>query len=428
MGPKVIRQVLLKKSGTEPLGIEEYQKDSGYQSLEKVLKKYKPLDVVGEVVRSGLRGRGGAGFPTGRKWEMVATHRETDRYLVCNAGEHEPGTFKDRHLLRHNPHQLIEGMVIASYALGAKETHLFLNGTFTKEIERVREAIREAVDRGFLGSRIMGTDFSCDIQIFLGSDAYVAGEETAMLEAMQGREAKPKHKPPFYPTVFGLHGKPTVVNNVETFSNIPHILRQGADWFRTIGTRTSPGTMLFSVSGDVIRPGVYELPMGTPLREIIEEHGGGLKDGRTLKAVYPGGPSMAFLMPEEIDVLMDFDSLKSVGSGLGSAGVIVLDDTNCMVEQVMKFCRFFEIESCGQCPPCKMGTHYLHQILEKIEAGEGRTEDLQSLERLSGFVKGRGDCTVITGAAVAVECGLRHFRDEFESHIQEHRCSLKVAS
>ena len=426
--PKVIQQVLLKNSGAEPLGIEEYQRDGGYQSLEKALKKYKPLDVVREVLRSGLRGRGGAGFPTGKKWEMVATHRETERYLVCNAGEHEPGTFKDRHLLRHNPHQLIEGMTIASYAVGAKETHLFLNGIFTEEIDRVRSAIREAGDRGFLGSRILGTDFSCDIQVFLGSNSYVAGEETAMLEAMQGREAKPKHKPPFYPTVFGLHGKPTIVNNVETLSNIPHILRMGTDAYRKIGTPTSPGTMLFSVSGDVRSPGVYELPLGTPLREIIENHGGGLKPGRTLKAIYPGGPSMAFLLPDQIDVPMDFDSLRAIGSGLGSAGIIVLDNTKCMVEHIMKFCRFFEVESCGQCPPCKMGTHYLHQILEKIESGEGRTADLESLEQLSGFVKGRGDCTVITGAAVAVESGLRHFRDEFEAHIKEHRCSLKVAS
>lgn len=422
------QQILLKKSETENVDFDAYRKEGGYQALEAVLRENKPLEVIDAVSRSGLRGRGGAGFPTGKKWQMVATHRDPERYLVCNAGEHEPGTYKDRRLLRHNPHQLIEGIAIGTFAVGARESFIFMNGTFTEETDLVKQAIDIARQRGFLGSNILGTGFSCDIQVVLGPDTYVAGEETAMLEAMQGREAKPKHKPPFYPTVFGLHGKPTVVNNVETLSNIPHILLHGSDWFRSFGSKTCPGMMLFSISGDVNRPGVYELPLGISLRKLIYDHGGGIKGGRSLKAVYPGGPSQALLTPKDIDVPMDFDSLKAIGSGLGSAGVIVLDDTNCMVEQTMKFCNFFRDESCGQCPPCKMGTHYLHQILDKIEAGHGKPEDIQSLQQLSGFVKGRGDCTVITGAAVAVECGLRHFPDEFESHIKEHRCTLKVAS
>jgi NADH-quinone oxidoreductase subunit F len=424
----VTQQILLKNSERETIDIEAYRNEGGYQALEKVLRQNKPLEVIEEIKRSGLRGRGGAGFPTGKKWEMVATHRESERYFVCNAGEHEPGTYKDRHLLRHNPHQLLEGIAIGAFSVGAKESFIFMNGAFADEIELVKQAIQDARREGFLGSNILGTGFSCDIQIFIGPDSYVAGEETALLEAMQGREAKPKHKPPFYPTVHGLYGKPTIVNNVETLSNIPHILSHGVEWFRSFGTKTCPGTMIFSISGDVIRPGVYELPLGIPLRKLIYEYGGGIKDGRALKAVYPGGPSQAFLTPKDIDVPMDFDSLKAVGSGLGSAGVIVLDDTNCMVEQAMKFCNFFKDESCGQCPPCKMGTRYLHQILEKIEAGHGKPEDLQTLQQLSGFVKGRGDCTVITGAAVAVECSLRHFNDEFESHIKEHRCAMKVAS
>lgn len=422
------QQILLKKSGSETIDIEAYRKEGGYQALEKVLRQNKPLEVIEEIKRSGLRGRGGAGFPTGKKWEMVATHRESERYFVCNAGEHEPGTYKDRHLLRHNSHQLLEGIALGSFAVGAKESFVFMNGAFAEEIELVKQAIHDAQRQGFLGLDILGTGFSCDIQIFIGPDTYVAGEETALLEAMQGREAKPKHKPPFYPTVFGLYGKPTVVNNVETLSNIPHILSHGVEWFRSFGTKTCPGMMLFSLSGDVNRPGVYELPLGIPLRKLIYDFGGGIKDGRALKAVYPGGPSQAFLTPKDIDVPMDFDSLKAIGSGLGSAGVIVLDDTNCMVEHTMKFCNFFKDESCGQCPPCKMGTRYLHQILDKIEAGHGKPEDLQTLQQLSGFVKGRGDCTVITGAAVAVECSLRHFRAEFESHIKEHRCTVKVAS
>ena len=422
------QQILLKNSNLGTIDLDAYRKEGGYEVLEKVLRNDKPTDVVEEIKRSGLRGRGGAGFPTGKKWEMVASHRVTERYLVCNGGEHEPGTFKDRYLLRFNPHQLLEGMAIAAYAVSAKESYLFLDGTFTDEIARVKQAIDDARKGEFLGKNIFGTDFSCDIQVFLGPNSYVAGEETAMLEAMQGRPAKPKPKPPFYPTVYGLYGKPTLVNNVETLSNIPHILRHGADWYRSFGTQTCPGTMIFSISGDVNRPGVYELPLGTPLRKLIYDHGGGIKNGRSLKAVYPGGPSQAFLVPKDIDVAMDFDSLKAIGSGLGSAGVIVLDDTNCMVEQTMKFCGFFETESCGQCPPCKMGTHYLRQLLEKIETGQGKEEDLQSLKQLSGFVKGRGDCTVVTGAAVTVESGLRHFHEEFEAHIREHRCTMKVMS
>lgn len=422
------QQILLKNSEGKTVDIEAYRNEGGYQAFEKVLRHNKPLEVIEEIKRSGLRGRGGAGFPTGRKWKMVATHRESERYLVCNAGEHEPGTYKDRRLLRHNPHQLLEGIAIGAFAIGAKESFIFMNGAFAEEIELVKQAIHDARRQGFFGSDVFGTGFSCEIHVFIGPDTYVAGEETALLEAMQGREAKPKHKPPFYPTVYGLYGKPTVVNNVETLSNIPHILSHGVEWFRSFGTKTSPGMMLFSISGDVNRPGVYELSLGIPLRKLIDDFGGGIKEGRTLKAVYPGGPSHAFLTPKDIDVPMDFDSLKAIGSGLGSAGVIVLDDTNCMVEHTLKFCNFFKDESCGQCPPCKMGTRYLHQILDKIEAGHGKPEDLQTLQQLSGFVKGRGDCTVITGAAVAVECSLRHFPDEFEAHIKEHRCTLKVVS
>jgi len=424
----VTQQILLKNSSTKVVDFDSYRKEGGYQALETVLRKNVPLEVIDEISRSGLRGRGGAGFPTGKKWHMVATHRDPVRYFVCNAGEHEPGTYKDRRLLRHNPHQLIEGIAIGAFAVGARASFIFMNGTFTEETDVVKQAIEEAHRAGYLGTDIFGTGFSCNIEVFLGPDTYVAGEETAMLEAMQGREAKPKHKPPFYPTAYGLYGKPTVVNNVETLSNIPHIIRRGSDWYRAFGTKTCPGTMLFSISGDINRPGVYELPLGIPLRELIYDYGGGIKNGRPLKAVYPGGPSQALLTPKDLDVAMDFDSLKAAGSGLGSAGVIVLDDTNCMVEQAMKFCDFFKVESCGQCPPCKMGTRYLYQILEKIEVGHGKPEDLQSLRQLSGFVKGRGDCTVVTGAAVAVECNLRHFLEEFEAHIREHRCTMKVAS
>ena len=415
-------QILLKHIKNGPVDLETYLKEGGYQALSKAIIRLRPQEVIEEIKRSSLRGRGGAGFSTGRKWDRVANHEKDEHYLVCNAGEHEPGTFKDRYLLEFHPHQLLEGLLIASYAVGAKKTYLYMNDAFGKVIDHVRQAMSDAQKRGYLGNKILGTDFSCDIEIFLGPDRYVAGEETAMLEIMQGRPAIPQHKPPFYPTEFGLYGKPTVVNNVETLSSIPHIIQNGADWFTRFGTKTCPGTMLFSLSGDVNRPGVYELPLGTPLRILVEECGKGIKNGHRLKAVFPGGPSFALLTEKDLDVAMDFDSLKSAGSGLGSAGVIVVDDSACMVRKVTEFCHFFEDESCGKCPPCKMGTQYLHQILERIEKGEGKPEDLKSLEQLSGFVKGRGDCTVVTGAAVLVESGLRHFRREFERHIEAHRC------
>ena len=419
-------QILLKHVTDGAVDLEAYLQQGGYQTLRKVLTQLRPQEVIEEIKKSGLRGRGGAGFPTGKKWDRVANHRSTERYLVCNAGEHEPGTFKDRYLLRTHPHQLIEGLLIASYAIRPTQTYLYMNEGCGEVIDKVKQAMADAKKRGYLGDQIQGTDFSCEIEVFLGPDRYVAGEETAMLETMQGRPAIPQHKPPLYPTEFGLYGKPTVVNNVETLSSIPHIIQNGAAWFTRFGTKTCPGTMVFSLSGDVNRPGVYELPMGVPLRTLIEEYGQGVRDGRRLKAVFPGGPSFALLTEKELDVPMDFDSLKTVGSGLGSAGVIVVDETGCIVRKITEFCRFFENESCGKCPPCKMGTEYLHQILDRIERGEGKPEDLKSLEQLSGFVKGRGDCTVVTGAAVSVESGLRHFREEFEKHIAEHRCSMAV--
>ena len=416
---------IVSKPGEDgSIDLDTYLENGGYEALAKALKKLSPGDVIDEVKKSGLRGRGGAGFPTGRKWERVATHPAGERHLVCNAGEHEPGTFKDRYLLKTNPHQLLEGILIASYAIGAKETYLYMNEAFGEIIDHVKRAVEDAGKKGYLGNGILGTDFSCDIRIVLGPDLYVAGEETAMLETMQGRSAIPQHKPPFYPTEFGLYGKPTVINNVETLSTIPHIIKNGANWFSGIGAKACPGTMLFSLSGDVSRPGIYELPLGTSLRTLIEDHGGGVKEGHRLKAVYPGGPSFALLTEKEIDVAMDFDSLRAAGTGLGSAGVIVVGETACMVRKTLEFSQFFEESSCGKCPPCIMGSEYLSRIVHRIEHGEGKPEDLMSLEQLCGFVKGRGDCTVITGASVTVESGLRNFRNEFEDHIENHRCPV----
>jgi len=399
----------------------------GYQAWRKCLKDLTRDDIVAEIKRSGLRGRGGAGFPTGIKWDKVLHHRIKERYFVCNAGEHEPGTFKDRYLLKHYPHQLLEGCLIAAHAVQAKASFLYINHEYEEERANFEKALAQAEAQGFVGKNIQGTGIDLEIEIFSGQGSYVAGEETAMLESMQGRPAMPRQKPPFYPTDFGLYGKPTLVNNVETLCNVPWILLNGAGWFTQVGTEKCPGTMLFSLSGAVARPGVYELPMGTPLRTLIEQCGGGVPGGRKVKAVFPGGPSFAMVTPDQLDLPMDFDSLKKAGTGLGSAGVIVVDDATCMVAQTLKFSEFFKAESCGQCPPCRMGTINLSTLMAKIENGAGTQKDLGSLLQLCGFVKGTGYCTLVTGAAVLVQSSVRLFREEYDEHVRLQRCPFKPA-
>ncbi len=415
--PRVLQQL-----NGKPWEIDPYLKVGGYEAWRKCVTALQPDDIVGEIKRSGLRGRGGAGFPTGTKWDKVLHHRIKERYFVCNAGEHEPGTFKDRYLLQHAPHQLLEGCLIASYAVNAKASFIYINHEYHEEHENLKKAIAQARERGFVGKNIFGKGVDIEIELFAGHGSYVAGEETAMLESMQGRPAMPRQKPPFYPSDFGLYGKPTLVNNVETLCNIPHILRNGADWFTQVGTEKCPGTMLFSLSGAVNRPGVYEMPMGTTIRRLIEECGGGVPGERKVKAVFPGGPAFSMVTADQLDLPMDFDSLKKAGTGLGSAGVIVVDDTTCMVAQTLKFSNFFKTESCGQCPPCRMGTINLATLVEKVERGEGTQKDLDSLLQLCGFVKGTGYCTLVTGAAVLVQSSLRLFRHEYEEHIRLRRC------
>ncbi|GIW53670.1 MAG: NADP oxidoreductase [Nitrospiraceae bacterium] len=415
--PRVLQQL-----NGKPWEIDPYLQVGGYEAWRKCVTALQPDDIVGEIKRSGLRGRGGAGFPTGTKWDKVLHHRIKERYFVCNAGEHEPGTFKDRYLLQHAPHQLLEGCLIASYAVNAKASFIYINHEYHEEHENLKKAIAQARERGFVGKNIFGKGVDIEIELFAGHGSYVAGEETAMLESMQGRPAMPRQKPPFYPTDFGLYGKPTLVNNVETLCNIPRILRNGADWFTQVGTEKCPGTMLFSLSGAVNRPGVYEMPMGTTIRRLIEECGGGVPGERKVKAVFPGGPAFSMVTADQLDLPMDFDSLKKAGTGLGSAGVIVVDDTTCMVAQTLKFSNFFKTESCGQCPPCRMGTINLATLVEKVERGEGTQKDLDSLLQLCGFVKGTGYCTLVTGAAVLVQSSLRLFRHEYEEHIRLRRC------
>ncbi len=419
---------LLAPLDGEPWEIDGYLASGGYEAWRRVVRDRNPDRVIDELKRAGLRGRGGAGFPTGVKWEKVVHHRVAERYFVCNAGEHEPGTFKDRHLIQHHPHRLIEGCCIAAFTIGAREAYVYLNAEFLEARTSLAKALEQARMKGLLGANVLGSGVDLDLEIFDGHGSYVAGEETAMLESMQGRPAQPKEKPPFYPTDFGLHGKPTLVNNVETLSHVPSILDKGAQWFRSVGVENSPGTMLFSLSGAVKRPGVYELPLGTPLRHVIEACGGGVPDGRTIKAVFPGGPSFAMVGPDELDLPMDFDSLKQAGTGLGSAGVIVVDDATCMVEQTLTLSTFFREESCGQCPSCRIGTEHLETLVAKIEAGNGTQGDLDKLLQICGFVKGTGYCTLVTGAAVLVQNSLRLFRHEFEDHVARRACPFHPAA
>lgn len=410
----------------EPWEIDGYLKVGGYEAWKRCVTEWSPTQVVEEIKRSGLRGRGGAGFPTGVKWDKVLNHRVRERYFVCNAGEHEPGTFKDRHLLRILPHQLIEGCLIASHTVGAKAAFIYINHEYQEERENLKKALEQARGRGFLGTNVFGKGVNIDLQIFEGYGSYVAGEETAMLESMQGRPAMPRQKPPFYPTDFGLYGKPTLVNNVETLCNVPRILQKGAAWFTQVGTEKCPGTMMFSLSGAVNRPGVYEMPMGVTIRMLIEQCGGGVPAGRKVKAVFPGGPAFSMVTADQLDLRMDFDSLKQAGTGLGSAGVIVVDDATCMVAKTLQFSRFFKNESCGQCPPCRMGTLNLAALMTKIEEGQGTQKDLDSLLQLCGFVKGTGYCTLVTGAAVLVQSSLKLFRQEYEDHIRLGGCPYRT--
>jgi NADH-quinone oxidoreductase subunit F len=419
---------LVQKLEGAPWEIEGYLKMGGYEAWKRCVDGMKADDVVAELKKAGLRGRGGAGFPTGVKWDKVLNHRVKEHYFVCNAGEHEPGTFKDRYLLKTLPHQLIEGCLIAAHTVQAKAAFIYVNHEYEEERENLKKALAEAKARGLVGKNVLGKGSDIELQVFEGHGSYVAGEETAMLESMQGRPAMPRQKPPFYPTDFGLYGKPTLVNNVETLCNIPRILYKGAAWFTQVGTEKCPGTMMFSLSGSVNRPGVYEMPMGVTIRELIEKCGGGVKGGRQIKAVFPGGPAFSMVTADQLDLQMDFDSLKKAGTGLGSAGTIVIDDATCMVAATLKYSNFFKGESCGQCPPCRMGTNNLATLMAKIEEGQGTQKDMDSLLQLCGFVKGTGYCTLVTGAAVLVQSSVKLFQKEYEEHLRLQRCPFTPAA
>ena len=407
-----------------PWRLETYQSEGGYEALRKILNDKTPQEEIIETVKqSGLRGRGGAGFPTGLKWSFINRTAPGDQYVVCNSDEGEPGTFKDRDILRYNPHALIEGMIICGYAIGAVAGYNYIRGEFWEPYERFEEALAEAREAGLLGEDILGSGFDFDIHTHLGAGAYICGEETALLESLEGKKGQPRYKPPF-PAMFGLYGRPTVINNTETLASVPDIIRQGADWFRDIGVANSGGPKLFSISGNVARPGNYEIPMGTPFAELLEM-AGGMRDGRPCKAVIPGGSS-APVLPGEImmDLTMDYDSIAQAGSMLGSGAVIVMDDTNCMVKVLDRISYFYYEESCGQCTPCREGTGWMHRVVHRIETGKGRPEDLDLLDDVAKKIMGRTICALGDAAAMPVAGFIKHFRDEFQYHIDHKKCMV----
>ncbi len=400
--------------------LRAYEAAGGYKALTATLEKYSPDEIIDLVKQSNLRGRGGAGFPTGLKWSFVPKNAEKPPYLCCNADEGEPGTFKDRAIMEKDPHLMIEGMIISAYAIGAKIAYIYIRGEYELCITRVEEALKEARLKQYLGSNILGSGFGLDVYVHRGAGAYICGEETALLESIEGRRAQPKLKPPF-PAVEGLYKSPTVINNVETFACLPHILEKGADWFSSIGPEGSPGPKLFCLSGQVNNPGLYEAPMGMTLRDMVEDYGGGACSGR-IKAVIPGGVSAPLFPESELHIKLDFESLAAAGSMLGSAGVIVLDDSSCVVQVITRITEFFNHESCGKCTPCREGLDWCAKILRRIESGQGTLEDLDQLETLCSTIFGNSFCALGVGASWAIQSALKHFREEFVRHIDEGKC------
>jgi NADH-quinone oxidoreductase subunit F len=397
-----------------------YKKHGGYAGLAAALKK-PPEEIIDAVKRSGLRGRGGAGFPAGTKWGFVPKGTDKPKYLCVNADESEPGAFKDRLLCQRDPHQVLEGSLIAAYAISASRIYIYIRGEFAFEAERLRGAIVEARDAGFLGSNILGSGFACEATVYLGAGAYICGEETGLIESIEGKRGQPRYKPPF-PAVVGLFGCPTVVNNVETLACVPHIVTRGWEWFASIGPERNTGPKLYGLSGQVNRPGIYELPMGIPLRELIEVHGGGVPGGRPVKGVIPGGVSCPVLRGDEIDVNLDFDSLARAGSLFGTGTPIVMDDTVCMVRAAWITARFFQHESCGQCTPCREGAGWLQRLLWKIESGQGVERDLDVLLSVADNIEGNTICALGDAAAWPARAFGKKYRDEFLQHIREKRC------
>ncbi len=404
-------------------GLAGYKKNGGYVDLVKALKM-PPQLIIDEVKASGLRGRGGAGFSTGMKWGFLPKNNEP-RYLLCNADEGEPGTFKDRMMMEKAPHQLIEGMIISAFAIGSLKSYIYVRGEYDESIYTLEVAIREAYTAGYLGKNILGSGFDHDMDIYRGAGAYICGEETGMISSLEGLKGQPKLKPPF-PAVQGYLKKPTIVNNVETLAVVKYVIRDGAAHYKKIGTEKSSGTKLFSLSGNIVKPGNYEVPLGFPLKDMIYGLGGGFKPGRKLKAVIPGGSSAPVLNTEESEIaLMDYENLAQLGSMLGSGAIIVIDDSQCMVQCLANLTHFYHHESCGQCTPCREGTGWLDKITHSILSGQGRLQDIELLLKISDNMKGRTICALSDAAALPVISFVTKFRDEFEYFVREGKSKVK---
>ncbi|MEM9384585.1 MAG: NADH-quinone oxidoreductase subunit NuoF [Pseudomonadota bacterium] len=406
----------------EPWTLERYREIGGYQAWEKILREQIPPEEVIEIVKaSGLRGRGGAGFPTGLKWSFMPRNAPGQKYVVCNSDESEPGTCHDRDILRYNPHALVEGMAIAGYAMGATVGYNYIRGEFIAEpVPRFEAAVKEAYGAGMLGEDVQGSGVDFDLHTYVGAGAYICGEETGLLESLEGKPGRPRFKPPF-PANFGLYGRPTTVNNTYTLSSVPSIIRKGAEWFANLGPKGAGGTAIYSVSGHVEKPGNYELPMGTPFAELLERCGGVL-GGRKLKAVIPGGSSVPVVPGDTmIAVNLDYDSLKNAGSALGTGAIMVMDDTTCMVRVLERISRFYYAESCGQCTPCREGTGWMYRVIKRIRAGKGKQEDLDMLVDVANKIEGHTICALGDAAAWPVQSFMKHYRHEFQHYIDHGR-------
>lgn len=419
-------KIVLRNCGLiDSESIEEYIAQDGYSALAKALSSMTPREVVDEIKKSGLRGRGGAGFPTGIKWELAYNQDQSEKYVVTNADEGDPGAYMDRSLLEGDPHTVIEGMAIAAYAIGASKGFIYCRAEYPIAIKRLQIAIKKAKQAGLLGADILGSGFSFDLEIRMGAGAFVCGEETALLNSIEGKRGEPRKKPP-YPAQIGLFGKPTVINNVETFANVPFIISEGADKFRKIGTETNPGTKVFSLAGKVITTGLIEVPLGISLRKIIYDIGGGIPDGKKFKGALMGGPSGGVVPASKLDTLIDYESLNEIGSMMGSGGLIVMDEDSCMVDIAKFFLKFSVDESCGKCTPCREGTQQMLELLEKISSGNGKMSDLDQLEKLAETIRMTSLCGLGQSAPNPVLSTIQWFRDEYEDHIRNHKCAANV--
>lgn len=422
---KEIRIVLRNCGKIDPENVEDYIAEDGYQALGKVLSESTPEQVIETVLNSGLRGRGGAGFPTGKKWQFCRASQDTPKYVICNADEGDPGAFMNRRVLEGDPHSVIEGMIIAAYAIGANQGYIYCRAEYPIAVKTLRIAINQARSLGLLGKNILGTDFSFDLEVRMGAGAFVCGEETALMASIEGSRGEPRPRPPF-PAVRGLFGKPSNINNVETYANVPQIILRGAEWYSSMGTEKSKGTKTFALAGDVKHTGLIEVPFGITLREIVYDVGGGIKDDKGLKAIQTGGPMGGCLPASYIDLPVDYEEIGKAGSIMGSGGLVIMDEETCMVDIARFFMEFTQDESCGKCTPCRVGTRRILEILERICDGKGQPDDIETLETLCAEIKQDSLCGLGQGAPNPVVTTLKHFRDEYEAHIFEKRCPAKV--